>query len=63
MIDFEAEAAAIKDDVIAFRRDFHKHPEIAFEEVRTAGIVVDELNKLGLEVQTGIGKTGVVTML
>jgi amidohydrolase len=63
MIDFKAEAEAVNDEVVAFRRDFHKHPEIAFEEVRTSGVVADELTKLGLEVQTGIGQTGVVGIL
>lgn len=62
-IDFKAEADALRDEVIARRRDFHQHPEIAFEEVRTAGIVASELNALGLEVQTGVGKTGVVGIL
>ncbi len=62
-IDFRAEAEAMRDDLIARRRDFHRHPELAFEEVRTAGIVADELNALGLEVQTGVGKTGVVAIL
>lgn len=62
-IDFKAEAAALRDELIARRRDFHQHPETAFEEVRTAGIVARELNALGLEVQTGIGKTGVVGIL
>jgi amidohydrolase len=47
----------------ALRRDFHQHPELGFEEVRTAGIVAAELNKLGLEVLTGVGKTGVVGLL
>src|SRR4030042_2367565 len=45
------------------RRDFHKHPELGFMEFRTAGIVARELNALGLEVTTGIGKTGVVALL
>jgi amidohydrolase len=49
--------------MVARRRDLHRHPETAFEEVRTAGIVAEELNRLGLEVQTGIGKTGVVGIL
>ena len=53
----------MRDDLINRRRDFHRHPELAFEEVRTAGIVADELNALGLEVQTGVGKTGVVAIL
>jgi amidohydrolase len=63
MADYRALAEAMKDELIAFRRDFHKHPELAFEEVRTSGIVADELNKLGLEVQTAVGKTGVVGIL
>ncbi len=45
------------------RRDFHRHPELGFQEVRTAGIVARELQELGLEVTTGIGKTGVVALL
>ena len=45
------------------RRDFHRHPELGFMEFRTAGIVARELNALGLEVTTGIGKTGVVALL
>jgi amidohydrolase len=62
-IDFKSEAEALRDEIIARRRDFHAHPELGFEEVRTAGIVAKELNDLGLEVQTGVGKTGVVAML
>jgi amidohydrolase len=45
------------------RRDFHKHPELGFQEVRTAEIVARELRSLGLEVSTGIAETGVVVML
>lgn len=45
------------------RRDFHLHPELGFEEVRTAGIVARELQNLGLEVSTGIAKTGVVALI
>lgn len=62
-MDFKQEALALRDELIARRRDFHRHPEIAFEEIRTAGIVANELNNLGLEVQTGVGKTGVVGIL
>ena len=50
-------------DLIATRRDLHEHPELAFEEVRTSGIVAQRLQKLGLEVQTGVAKTGVVGFL
>jgi amidohydrolase len=50
-------------DLIAMRRDLHEHPELAFEEVRTSGIVSKRLRTMGLEVQTGIAKTGVVGLL
>ncbi|MFC1959181.1 M20 family metallopeptidase [Chloroflexota bacterium] len=62
-IDFLTNATAMTDQLIAWRRDIHKHPELAFEETRTAKIVADELSHLGLEVQTGVGKTGVVGLL
>ena len=62
-LDFHAAAEAIHQEMIERRRDFHRHPELGFQEVRTAGIVASELNELGLEVQTGVGKTGVVGML
>ncbi len=45
------------------RRDFHRHPEMGFQEVRTAGIVANELRELGLEVSTGIAETGVVALI
>jgi len=50
-------------DLVAMRRDLHEHPELAFEEVRTSGIVAQRLQALGLEVQTGVAKTGVVGLL
>jgi amidohydrolase len=56
-------AAALADQLRAWRRDFHQHPELGFNEVRTARIVAAELGKLGLDVQTGVGKTGVVGLL
>jgi amidohydrolase len=50
--------------LIAVRRDFHRHPEIAFEETRTAGIVAKKLQELNFDqVQTGVAKTGVVGLL
>ncbi|NBB83760.1 MAG: amidohydrolase [Alphaproteobacteria bacterium] len=55
--------AAMKDEMTEWRRDIHAHPEIAFEEVRTAGIVADKLKSWGLEVHTGIARTGVVGVL
>lgn len=51
------------DDLTAIRRDFHAHPELGFEEVRTAGIVAEKLRGWGIDVTEGIGKTGVVGVL
>lgn len=49
--------------VIAWRRDFHAHPELGNAETRTAAIVAAHLKSLGLEVQTGVARTGVVGIL
>ncbi len=53
-------AAGIEPHLIAIRRDLHAHPELGFEEVRTAGIVAAELARLGIPCRTGVGVTGVV---
>lgn len=55
-------AAHFKEDR-ALRRDLHAHPEIAYEETRTAGIIAEKLRSWGIEVHEGIGKTGVVGIL
>jgi len=47
-------------ETIATRRDFHAHPELGFEEHRTAGIVAERLRGLGYEVHAGIAETGVI---
>ncbi len=47
------------ETLVATRRDLHRHPELGFEEKRTAGIVADRLRGLGLSPRTGVGKTGV----
>lgn len=60
---FKAEADALYSQLVAWRRDFHMYPELGYEEVRTAGIVAEHLRGLGLEVSTGVGKTGVVAVL
>ncbi|HEX8660128.1 MAG TPA: amidohydrolase [Hymenobacter sp.] len=49
--------------VIAWRRDIHEHPELGNEEKRTAALVAAHLKKLGLEVQSGVARTGVVGIL
>jgi len=54
------QAHAITEELIEWRRDFHMHPETGFDVHRTAGIVADELEKMGYRVRRGVGKTGVV---
>ena len=63
MTDLFEEANTLFESMRALRRDFHRHPELGFQEVRTSSIVAQTLRELGLEVTTGIGKTGVVGML
>src|ERR1700759_4646474 len=53
----------IEPALIEIRRDIHANPELAFEEVRTAGVVAAELTRLGITHQPGIGKTGVVGLI
>jgi amidohydrolase len=48
------------DTLVSTRRDLHRHPELGFQETRTAGIVASRLRDLGLEPRTGVGRTGVV---
>lgn len=55
-----SEVNAIKAEIIANRRDFHKHPELGFKECRTAKVIANKLKSYGIEVRTGIGKTGVI---
>ena len=57
------EAEQIRDQLIEWRRDFHKHPELSFQEFRTAGIVADTLKSFGIETMTEVGKTGVVGII
>ncbi len=62
-IDFLANATQMAEQLVAWRRDFHRHPELGFAETRTAQIVAQHLTGLGLEVQTAVGRTGVVALL
>ena len=55
--------ADLHDDMVAWRHDIHAHPETAFEEVRTAAVVEEKLRSFGLDVHTGLAKTGVVGVL
>ena len=55
--------AALEKEMTLWRRDIHAHPELGFQELRTAEIVAEKLEAFGLEVHRGIGKTGVVGVL
>ena len=62
-MNIRPEIAARHDELTALRRDIHRHPETAFEEVRTAAIVAERLEAAGLEVHRGLATTGVVGTL
>ena len=53
----------MKSDLIRIRREIHRHPELGFEEHRTAELVASELRRLGVDVKEGVGRTGVVGFL
>ncbi|MHB8424021.1 MAG: M20 aminoacylase family protein [Gammaproteobacteria bacterium] len=57
------EIAAWQDEFTAIRRDLHAHPELRYDEHRTAGLVAERLAGWGLEVTRGLGSTGVVATL
>ena len=57
-------AQALADELVRLRRDIHAHPELGFEEVRTAALVADTLSEIGgFEVKTGVGRTGVTAQI
>jgi amidohydrolase len=53
-------ARSLEEMTIQLRREFHMHPELGFQEIRTARRVAEELGKLGIEIETGRGVTGIV---
>src|SRR5258708_1801546 len=59
----DAAADKIEPKTIAWRRDFHEHPELGNREFRTSKIIADHLRSLGIEVKEGVGKAGVVGTL
>ncbi|GAB2771692.1 amidohydrolase [Salinimicrobium soli] len=64
-VDPEISSAAenIEQQVIEWRRDFHEHPELSNREFRTAEKIAEHLRSLGMKVETGVAKTGVVGIL
>ncbi len=62
-VNIRPDVTIVQDVIIDTRRDIHKHPELGFQEFRTAKLVAEKLKSLGFEVQSGVGKTGVVGTL
>ncbi len=54
------EAYQLQEEIIEWRRDFHMHPELGFQEFRTSDRVAEELSRLGYRVRRNVGRTGVV---
>ena len=59
----ESAVSKVEPKCIAWRRDFHEHPELSNREFRTSKIIADHLRSLGIEVKEGVAKTGVVGIL
>ena len=57
------EIARSRDEIQSIRRDIHAHPELCYEEARTAELVAQKLESWDIEVTRGLGKTGVVGVL
>ncbi len=56
-------AKALSNELVRLRRDIHRHPELSFQEFRTAALVADTLAEIGVAVETGVGRTGVIGRL
>ena len=61
--EIDRRAAAIEQDLLAWRRHLHQHPELSNRETETARFVADKLRSFGLELQTGVARTGVTALL
>ncbi|MEA3377628.1 MAG: amidohydrolase [Chloroflexota bacterium] len=62
-MDSRAQADALRQQLVVWRRDFHRHPELAFHEHRSARIIAGHLRDLGYQVETDVAETGVVALL
>lgn len=60
---FLDQALELKPQIVEWRRDIHKNPELGFQENRTARLVVDNLREMGIEATPGVGRTGVVARI
>ncbi len=62
-MEIKKQVDSLRTELIELRRDFHKYPELGFEERRTSEVISDYLQSIGLEVKQGIAKTGVIGLL
>ena len=62
-VEVDSRVVEIEEQVVLWRRDIHAHPELGNREFRTAALVAEHLKKLGMEVRTEVGHTGVVGVL
>ena len=62
-MQIKKEISELEEELIELRRDFHKHPELGWQETRTAEVIADYLRDLGLKVKEEVAKTGVVGLL
>ena len=56
-------AYELHERIRALRRDIHQHPELSYQEQRTAALVADTLRSLGIKVKSGVARTGVIGTL
>ncbi|MGQ9560515.1 MAG: amidohydrolase [Candidatus Oleimicrobiaceae bacterium] len=61
--DIDRLCAEVEEQVISWRRDFHRYPELSNREFRTAGVIAEALRRMGLAVRSGVAHTGVVGVL
>lgn len=62
-MNFLDKATEIEEQIIAWRREIHKNPELGFEEMDTANLVAAALRDMGIEAEVGVGRTGVVARI
>ena len=61
--EIDNRAGRVEASAVAWRRDLHQHPELSNRETRTAALIAEHLRRLGIEVRTGVARTGVVGTL
>jgi amidohydrolase len=62
-VSLKQNALEMRDEMISWRRDFHKHPELGFQEKRTSTIIAQKMQDWGYEIRTGVAETGIVAYL